>query len=84
MYQIHRLERNASITLNLLCLSPEKKVKCYNRYFINEYVFHIEEYDQGRKTYNSGVCVKGSISNKFEVDYYEMLGEIIELQYHNE
>jgi hypothetical protein len=27
--------------------------------FVNGYVFHIEEYRHGRKTYNSGVCIKG-------------------------
>jgi hypothetical protein len=47
-------------------------------------VFHTEEYGQGRKTYNSGVCVKGSTFNEFEVDYYEKLEEVIEFQYHSE
>ena len=28
-------------------------------------------------TYNSGWCVKGSISSEFEVDYYEKLEEVI-------
>jgi hypothetical protein len=46
--------------------------------------FHIKEYDQGRKTYNSEVCVKGSTSNEFEVNYYGKLKEVIELKYHNE
>ena len=58
-------------------------VKCYNKYFVNGYVFYIEEYEHGRKTYNSGVCVKGSTSSEFEVDYYGKLEEIIELQYHS-
>ena len=75
---------NVSVTLNLLCLDPERKVMCYNKYFINEHVFHIKEYDQGRKTYNSVVCVKGSTSNEFEVNYYRKLEEVIELKYHNE
>jgi hypothetical protein len=35
---------NASVTLNLPCLRPERKVKWYNEYFINGYVFHIKEY----------------------------------------
>jgi hypothetical protein len=42
-------------------------------------VFYIEEYGQGRKAYNNGVCVKGSISNEFEVGYYGKLEEVIEL-----
>jgi hypothetical protein len=47
------------------------------------YVFHTEEYRHGRKTYNSGVCIKGSTSSEFEVDYYSRLEEVIELQYHS-
>jgi hypothetical protein len=47
-------------------------------------VFHNEEYESGRKIYNNGVCVKGSTSNEFEVDYYGKLEEVIVLQYHNE
>jgi hypothetical protein len=58
-------------------LGLERKVKCYNRYFINEYVLHTEEYGQGRKTYNSRACVKGSIFNEFKVDYYEKLEGVI-------
>ena len=45
-------------------------------------MFHTEEYRL--KTYNSGVCVKGSICNEFKVDYYGKLEEIVELQYHSE
>jgi hypothetical protein len=54
------------ISLSLLSLGPERKVKCYNRYFVN-----------GRKTYNNGVCIKGSTSSEFEVDYYDRLEEVI-------
>ena len=48
------------------------------------YVFHTEEYGHGRKTYNNGVCVKGSTSSELEVDYYGRLEEVIKLQYHSE
>ena len=76
---------SAAISLFLLCLGPERKVKCYNGYFVNGYfvngyVFHTEEYGHGRKTYNNGVCVKGSICSEFEVDYYGKLEEIVKLQ----
>jgi hypothetical protein len=59
----------AAISLSLLSLDPERKVKCYNGYFVNGYVFHTEEYGNGRKTYNSGVCIKGSTCSEFEGDY---------------
>jgi len=75
---------NAAISLSLLSLSPERKGKCYNGYFVNGYVFYTEEYGHGRKTYNSGVYIKGSTSSEFEVDYYGRLEEVIELQYHSE
>jgi len=76
--------RSALKSLSSLSLGPERKCNCYNGYFVNEYVFDIEEYGQGRKTYNNGVCVKVSTSSELEVDYYGRLVEVIELQYHNE
>jgi hypothetical protein len=75
---------SAAISLSLLSLGPERKVKCYNGYFVNGYVFHTEECMHGIKTYNIGVCIKGSTSSEFEVDYYGRLEEVIELQYHSE
>jgi hypothetical protein len=84
MCQVYKIERNASATLSLVSLGPKRKVKCYNKYFVNGYVFYTEEYGQAWKTYNSRVCVKGSTFSEFEVDYYEKLEEVIELQYHSE
>ena len=52
MYQVYQLKENASVTLNLLSLDSKRKVKCYNKYFINGHVFYIEEYGHGRKIYN--------------------------------
>jgi len=75
--------RSAPKSLSSLSLGPERKCKCYNGYFFNGYVFHTEEYGQGRKTYNSSVCVKGFTSSELEVDYYGRLEEVVELQYHN-
>jgi hypothetical protein len=51
-------------------------------YFINKYVFHTEEYEEGINIYNIEFCIRGSISNKFEVDYYDKLQKVIELRYH--
>jgi hypothetical protein len=64
---------NASVTFNLISLGPERPVTRYNKYFINGHVFPTEEYGQGKKTFNNGVCVKGSTSNEFKVDYYKKL-----------
>jgi hypothetical protein len=75
---------SAAISLSLLRLGPERKVKCYNGYFVNGYVFHTEEYEHERKTYNNSVCIKGSTCSEFEVDYYEKLEEVVKLQYNSE
>ena len=75
---------SVGISLSLLTLGSKRKVKCYNRYFVNGYVFHTEEYGYGKKIYNNGVCVKGSSYSEFEVGYYGKLEEVFELQYHNE
>jgi hypothetical protein len=75
---------SAAISQSLLSLGPERKVKCYNEYFFNGYVFHTEEYGHERKTYNNGVCIKGSTSSEFEVDYNGRLEEVVELQYYSE
>jgi len=56
--------RSAAKSLFSLSLGPERKVKCYNRYFVNGYVFHTEKYGHGRKAYNNGVCVKRSTSSE--------------------
>jgi hypothetical protein len=82
-YKVYQMGRSAPNSLSSLSLGLERKCKCYNGYFVNRYVFHTEEYGQGRKTYNSGVCVKGSTSSELEVDYYGKLEEVVELQYHN-
>ena len=75
---------SVAILLSLLSLSPKRKVKCFNEYFINGYVFYTREYRHGRKTYNNGVCIKGSTCSEFAVDYYGRLQEVVELEYHSE
>ena len=83
MYKVYQLGRNVCASLSLLSLGLEQKVKCYNGYFVNGYVFHTKEYGHARKTYNNGVYVKGSTGNEFEVDYYGKLKEVVKLQYHS-
>jgi hypothetical protein len=78
------MRRSDAKSLSSLSLGPERKIKCYEGYFVNGYVFHTEEYEHGRKTYNNDVCVKGSTSSELEVDYYDRLEKVVELQYHNE
>jgi hypothetical protein len=82
-YKVYQIGRSAAKSLSSLSLGSERKVKCYNEYFINGYVFH-KEYGHGRKTYNNGVYVKRSTSSELEVDSYSRLEEVTKLQYNNE
>ncbi|KAL1321583.1 hypothetical protein AAHE18_14G137400 [Arachis hypogaea] len=43
--------------------------------------FHTKNHDKNRATMNSGVCVKGNIYGKNDLDYYGILEEILELSY---
>jgi hypothetical protein len=63
--------RSVVISSSLLHLGPERKVKCYNRYFVNGCVFHTEGYGHERKIYNNGFYVKESTCSEFEIDYYD-------------
>lgn len=60
-YEAYQMGRSVAKSFSSLSLGSEKKVKCYNGYFVNGYVFHTKEYRHGRKTNNSSVCVKGSL-----------------------
>jgi len=78
------MKRSAAKSLSSPSLGLERKVKCYNGYFVKGYVFHTEEYEHWRKKYNNGVCVKGSTSSELEVDYCGRLKEVVKQQYHSE
>ncbi|GJX42896.1 hypothetical protein Tco_0257886 [Tanacetum coccineum] len=47
------------------------------------YKFHTLKHGDGLVTHNSGVCVKGSTYNEFESDYYGLLVEVLEVNYHD-
>ena len=50
IYKVYQMRRSVAKSLSSLSLGPERKIKCYNGYFVNGYVFHTEEYGHGRKT----------------------------------
>ena len=75
IYKVYQIEKSAAMSLSSLSMGLERKVKCYNEYFIERYMFHTEEYRHKRKTYNIGVCVK--------TYYYGRLEEVAEFKYHS-
>ncbi|KAI3754497.1 hypothetical protein L1987_54281 [Smallanthus sonchifolius] len=62
---------------------PLTYVQSHKGYLINGYKFHTRTSYHGRVTENSGVCVKGAFYNEYESDYYGMIDEILELEYHS-
>ncbi|GAB2275411.1 hypothetical protein Dimus_039130 [Dionaea muscipula] len=81
--QAHCDYNNVNVELKAVALGPIHKVSTYPVYFINGYVFHIEEYAQRRKTWNCGVCIKGTNYNVegSESDFYGILNEIVVVKY---
>ena len=57
-------------------------VKTWPMYFVNGYKFHMQSWNDSNKTFNYGICVKGTRNMNFsEDDFYSILKEIIQLQY---
>jgi hypothetical protein len=73
--QVYNIKSNAE-SLKLLFLDPERKIQCYNMHFING-CLHNEDYKECRNICNSVNGIKGSTFNKFEVNYYDKLKEVI-------
>jgi hypothetical protein len=57
----------------------------YNRYVVNEKLFHTIAYDVGKKSQNNGVCVLivdgetyyGKLTQIIEVEYYDLIKYIL-------
>ena len=64
-------------------LGPCREVHTWPQYYVNGYRFHTLAHGSSKATMNSGVCIKGMNYNDHESDYYGILEEVIELEYHN-
>ena len=49
---------------------------------MNGFKFQTQSYGEDKATMNSGICVKGSLYAAGENDFYRMLADIVEVQYH--
>ena len=67
--------------LKALAWGPRTRVWSWSMYFINGYKFHTKAWSRGKKTINSGVCVKG-VTQGGEDDFYGVIERIIEIEYH--
>jgi len=60
---------------------PIKIVTSYNGQIVNGYRFHTKNYRANKSTMNYGICVRGNIYGENDLDYYEIVEEILELSY---
>ena len=60
---------------------PLRKVTTWSAFRVNGFLFQTQKRCEGKKSYNCGVCVKGSGEGGFEDDYYGILQEVIRVEY---
>ena len=63
--------------LHDLVWGPKRKVHTWPTYFVNRYKFYTEEWNVGKKTINSRVCIKSSDQGDEESYYYSIVKEIV-------
>ncbi|XP_039118067.1 uncharacterized protein LOC120253954 isoform X2 [Dioscorea cayenensis subsp. rotundata] len=68
--------------LQSLAWGPSKKVTTWPGYFINGYNFHTVTHGMEKATMNSGVCVQGTNADDSSTDFYGLLEDIVQLEYH--
>ena len=61
-----------------LASGPDKRATHYHCYNVNGFRFRTKQRDDGKKTQNSGVMVRGEYQN---MSYYGLIIDIIELRY---
>ena len=58
-------------------------VYTWKKYNTNGYIFNTIAYGERKRSMNSGICIRGTCYNEEEADYYGLVEDIIELEYHN-
>ena len=62
------------VDLHDLAWGPLHKVKTWPMYYVNGYKFHTQSWNEGKKTFNCGICVRGTGNvNSSEDDFYGIL-----------
>ena len=72
----------ASDIVRILAYKPLRTVWTHPGLFVNGYKFHTLTHGRNRTTHNSGVCVRGSCYSDSEADYYGLLDEVFDIEYH--
>ncbi|GJU58034.1 reverse transcriptase domain-containing protein [Tanacetum coccineum] len=82
-FEEHVRQRSDDISQDLknLAWRPHYNGSTYKGCWINGYKFHSQKHSEGKVKKLNGVCVRGSVSNGYECDYYGILDEILEVVY---
>ena len=67
-----------------LALGPLRLANTWPMHTVNGYKFHTEAWNEDRKTYNCGVCAKGTGEGGIENDFYGILKDVVEIEYPGE
>ncbi|XP_039138739.1 uncharacterized protein LOC120276064 [Dioscorea cayenensis subsp. rotundata] len=68
--------------LQSLAWGPSMKVTTWPGYFINGYNFDSVTHGIEKATMNSGICVQGSNVEEICTDFYGLLQDVVQLEYH--
>ncbi|PKU65335.1 hypothetical protein MA16_Dca001225 [Dendrobium catenatum] len=79
--KVHAEDSSQFSRLSELAWGPNRLVKCYQIFEVNGYKFQTKNLCEGRKTENSGVCVRGNTHTGDDSEYYGVLQEILEVEY---
>ncbi|GJZ12399.1 hypothetical protein Tco_0547629 [Tanacetum coccineum] len=77
---VQQKSNDISEVLKDIAREPHFKVYTCKGYLINGYKFHTRKHSEGKVNKLSGVCVRGSVSNGYECDYYGTLDYIIDVK----
>nr|GEU93664.1 hypothetical protein [Tanacetum cinerariifolium] len=77
---VQQKSNDISEVLKDIAREPHFKVYTCKVYLINGYKFHTRKHSEGKVNKLSGVCVRGSVSNDYERDYYGTLDYIIDVK----
>ena len=65
-------------------MGPLRLVNTWPMYVVNGYKFHTEACNEGKTTYNCGLCAKKAGKGGIENDFYEILKNVVEIEYPRE
>jgi len=70
--------------LRILSRGFNRHVTVYKNYIVNNYRFTVNAHEGSKRTKNSGVMLKGSTINAYDMNWYGVLTEILEIDFYGD